>query len=110
MDVYVPAAISAGLARMGHDVLSAQSDGASQHSDDVLLDRAPELGRVLFTQDDDLLRIAAERQQEGRFFAGVLYAHQLSAGIGPLIHDLDLVLSVCDAAELAGRVTHLPLR
>ncbi|WP_197526621.1 DUF5615 family PIN-like protein [Botrimarina colliarenosi] len=110
MDVHVPSAVSEGLRRLGHDVLTAQADGADRLTDDALLDRATELGRMLFTQDDDLLRIAAGRQSSGQTFTGVLYAHQLAAGIGPLVNDLDLVLQVCDLREIAGRVTHLPLR
>jgi hypothetical protein len=33
------------------------------------------LGRVLFSRDEDLLREAAQRQQRGETFAGVIYAH-----------------------------------
>ena len=110
MDVHVPAAISEGLRHLGHDVLTAQADDAARLSDEELLFRATELGRVLFTQDDDFLRLVARNQLRGVDFSGVLYAHQLSAGIGPLVSDLDLVLSACDAEELAGRVTYLPLR
>ncbi|MBI2946934.1 MAG: hypothetical protein HYY23_04765 [Verrucomicrobia bacterium] len=44
--------------------------------DDDLLDRATELGRVLFTQDDDLLEEACVRQRAGKPFTGVIYAHQ----------------------------------
>jgi hypothetical protein len=107
MDVHVPSAVTEGLRRQGHDVVTAQDDGADRLSDDALLDRATELGRLLFTQDDDLLRIAAQRQAAGRSFAGVLYAHQLAMGIGPLIGDIDLVLSVAAHAELISRVTPL---
>jgi hypothetical protein len=91
-------------------VVTAQDDGADRLSDDALLDRATDLGRLLFTQDDDLLCIAAQRQAAGQSFVGVLYAHQLAMGIGPLIGDIDLVLSVSAPDDLAGRVTHLPLR
>jgi hypothetical protein len=56
-----------------------------------LLDRATELGRILFTQDDDLLREANERQQPGEAFAGVIYAHQLNVAVGQCIDDLELI-------------------
>jgi hypothetical protein len=36
------------------------------------LDRASELGRVLFTQDDDSLTEATHRQQRGPLFGGRL--------------------------------------
>jgi hypothetical protein len=110
MDVHVPAAITAGLRRRGIDVLTSQADGTARLSDDRLLERSTELARVLFTQDDDLLEVAARRQQEGKASSGVIYAHQLSAGIGPLVNDLEIVLSCATADELANRVTYLPLK
>ena len=61
MDVHVHAAITEGLRLRGVDVLTAQEDGGRRLRDPALLDRATALGRVLFTQDDDLLREAAER-------------------------------------------------
>jgi predicted nuclease of predicted toxin-antitoxin system len=38
-------------------------------ADERLLDRAPALGRVLFTQDEDLLAEVMRRQEEGVPFA-----------------------------------------
>ncbi|MEQ8848621.1 DUF5615 family PIN-like protein [Botrimarina sp.] len=110
MDVHVPAAVSEGLRRLGHDVLTAQADGADRLADDDLLARANALGRVLFTQDDDLLRIAARWQSDRKPFRGILFAHQLSLGIGPLVDELNLVLSACEEADVDGRVLYLPLR
>jgi hypothetical protein len=82
MDVHVPAAITAGLRRRGLDVLTSQEDGTDRWADDRLLNRSTELGRVLFSQDDDLLALAALWQRQAQAFGGVIYAHQLSAGIG----------------------------
>jgi hypothetical protein len=77
MDVHIPAAITEGLRLRGVEVLTAQEDGRRRLPDDKLLDRATELGHVLFTQDDDLLREASERQRHGAAFAGIIYAHQI---------------------------------
>ena len=49
----------------------------SDADDSALLDRAGDLGRVLFTHDDDLLVEAARRRSEGLLFGGVVFAHQL---------------------------------
>jgi predicted nuclease of predicted toxin-antitoxin system len=76
MDVHVRRPVTTGLRRRGVDVLTAQEDGASRLDDDKLLDRALEVARVLFTQDDDLLNEAAARQRRRQHFAGVIYAHQ----------------------------------
>ncbi len=110
MDAHVPAAITAGLRRRGIDVLTSQEDGTDRWADDRLLGRATALERVFFTQDDDLLRLAAVWQQQGQTFSGVIYAHQLSAGIGALVKDLELILSCCFPSEFADRVMHLPLK
>jgi len=91
MDVHVPDAITVGLRLRGVDVLTAQEDGARRFPDAMLLDRATALGRVLFSQDDDLLREAAERQQRDVPFAGVVYAHQLRVTIGQCVRDLELL-------------------
>ena len=110
MDVHVPAAITAGLRRRGIDVLTSQEEGTDQWPDDRLVEQATTLGRVLFSQDDDMLRIASDWQRQGKVFRGVIYAHQLSAGIGELVRDLELVLTCCTEDELANRVTYLPLK
>lgn len=62
MDVHVHRAITTGLRLRGVEVLTAQEDGYRQAGDDVLLDRATELQRVLFTQDEDLLAEAKRRR------------------------------------------------
>jgi predicted nuclease of predicted toxin-antitoxin system len=53
MDEHVHRAITVGLRLRGMDVLTAQDDGQRNTPDNVLLDRAAELGRVLFSQDED---------------------------------------------------------
>jgi predicted nuclease of predicted toxin-antitoxin system len=69
MDVHVHRAITTGLRLRGVDVLTAQEDGYRRAVDDVLLDRATELQRVLFTQDEDLLAEAKRRQMQSVPFA-----------------------------------------
>jgi hypothetical protein len=109
MDVHVPSSISAGLRRRGLDVLTSQEDGTDRWDDARLLERATSLDRVLFSQDDDLLRLASAWHAEGRPFPGVIYAHQMSAGIGALVQDLELVLKCGEPNEIVGRVVFLPL-
>src|SRR5207248_3061348 len=82
MDVHVPLAISQGLRRRNIDVLTSQEDETTERDDDSLLARASELGRLLFTQDEDFLRIAAQWSQAGRPFVGILYGHQQGASLG----------------------------
>ena len=110
MDVHIPHAVGVALRLRGVDVLTAQEDGADQFQDAALLDRATEIGRVLFSQDDDLLREATRRQRSGKHFSGVLYAHQLNITIGHCVEDLELIARVSDPIEWINRVEYLPLR
>lgn len=73
MDVHVRRAVTNGLRMRGVDVITAHEDGTAMWPDDRLFDRAGELGRVLFSQDDDLLAEAEHRQRENRPFAGVIH-------------------------------------
>jgi hypothetical protein len=110
MDVHVRRQITVALRLRGVDVLTAQGDGADRLSDPALLDRATKLGRVLFSQDTDLLAEATARQRAGAHFAGVIYAPQLAITIGRAVRDLELVAKVYDPADILDRVEYLPLK
>lgn len=109
MDHHVPRAITNGLRLRGVDVLTAHEDGAAELSDPTILDRAAELERVLFTQDDDLLAEATQRQRREQPFRGVIYAHQLRTSIGACVRDLELVARVGEPADMVGQTLFLPL-
>jgi len=109
MDEHVHRAITTGLRLRGVDVLTAQEDGRRNTPDSVLLDRATELQRVLFSQDEDLLVEAKRRQTEGIPFGGVIYAHQLRATIGTCVRDLELIAKLAEPEDLLNRVEFLPL-
>lgn len=109
MDVHVRRAVTNGLRVRGVDVITAREDGTAMWPDDLLLDRAGELGRVLFSQDDDLLAEAELRQREGRDFAGVIYTHQLAITIGQCVRDLEIIAKAAEPEDLRNRVEFLPL-
>lgn len=109
MDVHVPAAISRGLARRGVDVLTSQDDETRRVDDERLLSRASELGRILVSQDEDLLAIAAAWQASGRPFAGLVFAPQAGASIGRYIDDLEIIAKCGESTDLTSQVQFLPL-
>ncbi len=109
MDQHVPRAITVGLRLREVDVLTAHEDDMSHLDDPELLDRASELERVLFTQDDDLLAEAASRQREGIPFRGLIYAHQLRVPIGTCIHGLEIIAKAGEPQGLINCVQFLPL-
>ena len=108
-DEHVRAEITAGLRGRGVDVLTACEDGYDARPDDRVMRRATELGRVLFSQDADMLAWAAAFQKTSKPFSGLVYAHQLSITIGQCIADLELLCRACDAAEMENHVIYLPL-
>lgn len=109
MDVHVRAAVTRGLRLRGVDVLTAQEDGARRLEDAELLDRATACGRVLFSQDEDLLVEATRRQRGQQEFGGVVYAHQQDATVGELVRDLTFISANAEPGELRNRVIWLPL-
>ena len=109
MDHHVPGPITEGLRRRDIDVLTAQEDGAAAFDDDKLLERATHLGRVLFSQDRDLLVIAHHWLETGREFSGLIYAHQLNITIGRAIRDLDLLAQAPEPDDLRNQIEFLPL-
>ncbi|MDY0170486.1 MAG: DUF5615 family PIN-like protein [Thermoguttaceae bacterium] len=109
MDHHVHRGITRGLRRRGIDVLTAEEDGRATAGDEELLQRGTELGRAVFTQDDDFLELADHWQRTGRHFAGVIYAHQLRATVGQCVADLHLTCEAANPGELSDTVLFLPL-
>jgi predicted nuclease of predicted toxin-antitoxin system len=109
MDHHVPRAITLGLRLREADVITAYDDGAADLDDAGVLDRAGELGRVLFTRDDDLLTEATKRQREGIPFHGIVYAHQLKVSIGRCVQDLEMIAKAGEPVDLINQVIFLPL-
>ena len=109
MDHHVPRAITNGLRLRGVDVLTALEDSSHELSDAELLSRATELGRVLFTRDDDLLVEARHRQLDQIPFGGVIYAHQLRVSIGTCIQNLEIIAQVGEPQDMQNGIEFLPL-
>jgi hypothetical protein len=109
MDEHVPSAITEGLRLRGVDVLTAQEDGRRRTDDDLLISRATDLGRLLFSRDEDMLRNAEQRQRLGIEFSGVVYAHQRNVSIGRCVSDLELIGMAGQPEDFVNRVEYLPL-
>lgn len=109
MDENVHRGITNGLRLRGVDILTVQEDKRTSFSDPLILDRAMELQRVLFSQDEDFLAEATHRQSENISFAGVIYAHKLRVSLGDCINDLEIIAKAANREDLANRVQYLPL-
>lgn len=110
MDEHVPVAITIGLKLKGVDVLTAQADSFTGKPDSALLERATFLRRILFTHDDDLLSLAAERQTAGQLFWGLIYAHPLKVTIGICVKDIELISKYAEEEDVKNKIIFLPLR
>jgi len=109
MDAHVPRSVTTALRLRGIDVVTAQQDGADTLGDDKLLMRASFLGRILVSQDDDLLREGTRLQREGIQFAGIICAHQRLVGIGQMVEDLSVIANAATAPVWMGRIAYQPL-
>ena len=104
MDVHAPQPITRGLRRRGVDVLTAQEDGTARAPDPELLHRARELGRILFSQDEDLIVEAVKCQRTGEPFATVVFAWQLDLSIGRGIADLEALAKAALPEDAQGQI------
>ena len=109
MDENVPRQITVGLRLRGIDVLTVQGEQRSGQSDPEVLARATELGRVLFSQDDDFLTLAKEQLQSGTFFSGIVYVRPRTTSIGDCVRDLELIAKVSAVEDCHNKVQYLPL-
>ncbi len=110
MDHHAHRSITEGLRRRGIDVVTAFEDGSEEKDDEALLERATVLGRILVSQDDDLLKIATQRQRSSRVFAGVAYAIQQHIDIGGTVEYLELIAHLKTADEMRNSVEYIPTK
>ena len=75
------------------------ADGTRELEDAGLLDRAKDIGRVLFTEDADMLVEVSRRHKTGIAFSGLIYAHQLNVTIGECVADLEIIAQASDLEE-----------
>lgn len=101
-DEHVSRAVVRGLRHRGADVLTAVEAGMLGASDAEHLERAHSEGRVIFTQDDDFLKMHIA----GVTHSGIVYASQ-QASISEIIRGLMLIYQVLDADDMRGHVEFL---
>src|SRR5262245_51063477 len=101
-DEHVSKAVIKGLRERGADVRTVPEAGLLGASDEEHLERARAEGRVVFTQDDDFLRLHAA----GANHSGIAYAPQ-GTPIGELIRGLMLIHQVLEPGEMENHVEYL---
>jgi len=101
-DEHIPKAVVKGLRQRGADVLTVAEVGMLGASDEAHLRKAQGEGRVIFTQDDDLLRLAAT----GAEHSGIVYTPQ-HASIGEVIYGLMLIYQVMESEDMENHVEYI---
>ncbi len=100
--------IARGLRKRGVDVLTAQEDHRRHTPDPILLDRALDLNRVMYSQDVDMVVEAVRRLRAGEPFAGLVYAAK-DLPYQKSIDDLELIAKAMDNAAMENLIINLPL-
>ena len=101
-DEHVANAVVKGLRRRGVDVKSAVEAGMLGASDPDHLARATREERVVFTQDDDFIRLHAAGVQH----AGIAFAPR-KMSVGQIVRALVLIYDVLDADDMKNQVEYI---
>ena|SRR5687767_5472098 len=103
LDEHGSHALADGLRRLGLEVTMTFEVGLLHASDEQQLEFARAHERVIFTHDDDFLRLHAA----GTPHAGIAYCDQGSRTLGEMIEGLALIAEVYSADEMRNRVEFL---
>jgi len=110
MDHHVPWAITSALRQRGYDVLTAAEDQTQERDDDVLIERATQLGRIFVTRDRDLLSLAHQWREQQRPFFGVVFSRQQQLSYSEMIEWLELVATTLREDEIQNQVIFIPMQ
>jgi hypothetical protein len=100
LDEDVDPAIAEGLRRRNIDVTTSQDVGLLGAIDRIQLAYSHAHGRVLFTHDDDHLKLNAQ----GVEHSGIAYCHRLRRKLGEIVDMLVLLWELAEPEEMTNRV------
>jgi len=100
LDEHVPHAVADGLRLLGIDVTTTAEASLLGADDADQIAYGLAQSRVIFTEDDDFLVLAAA----GVKHAGLGYCHQNTRTIGQIIRALELIWEVYEPDEMKDRI------
>ena len=100
LDENVSNAIADGLRRRGIDVTTTAEVNLISASDKKQIEFALLEKRVIFTQDDDFLKL----HKSGISHSGITYCRQRSHSIGEIINTLALIWEWVEPDDIKGKV------
>ena len=96
-------AIADGLRRRGIDVTTTPELGLLGATDEEQLAHARAELRVIFSYDDDLLRLAASGAED----AGIAFCQQRKRSVGDIVRGLVLIWERFEPHDMVGQVKYL---
>ncbi len=103
LDENVNSAIADSLRGRGIDLTTTPEEGLIASSDEAQLAFALSQSRVIFTQDDDFLRL----NQAAVSHACIVYSHQNTRSIGEMVRGLVLIWEYVEPEDMVGHVEFL---
>ncbi len=103
----VSVAVAEGLKRRGVDAFTARDVGNLGLSDEEQLAFAHLQGAVIFTHDDDFLKIAHNWLAARHEHSGIIYVHQQRFGVGEIIRRLKVLNELLTQADMHSHVEFL---
>jgi hypothetical protein len=103
LDENISLAIANGLRRRGIDVTTTPEEILIGKLDEEQLAFAISQKRVIFTQDNDFLRL----HQQSVYHYGIAYCHQKSKSIGEIVQGLVLIWQVLEVDEMINHLEYL---
>lgn len=92
--------VTNGVSDRGIDAIPAQQAGLAGYSDEIVLEADTRLGRVVYTNDRDYLRI----HSTGVPHAGIIFHREGKYSINQAIEDLEIACKVFEMDEMRNRV------
>ena len=100
MDVHVHSAVTAGLRRRGVEVLTCQEAGLGRAKDEEILEYARTNRWVVFSQDDDFLKICSVPDCK---YNGLVYSHKRNS-VSRILSGLMLIFEVLEAEDMENHI------
>ena len=96
-----------GLIKRGVNAFSARDVGNLALNDNEQLEYAHKEKAVLFTTDDDFLKIAHQWMKQNKEHYGIIYVHPLKLSIGECINAIELIACVFDTDDMKNNIEYL---
>jgi predicted nuclease of predicted toxin-antitoxin system len=103
----VQVAIAEGLKRRAMDARSCRDVGNHGLTDEQQLDYACRNSLVIFTHDDDFLKLSAKYMAQGKKHPGIIYSHQKDYSIGECIRRIKIIVDVLSPEEMRNHIEFL---